>query len=133
MVIKRRSRYKLNVVPQFLRINAVTRAKRDEVIERVRAAITLGGGWIVDFKLFSNVSVCFNFEIPGNHIERLRESLAATGLHLSEEGHDAFAVPYERDRSNLGGSRVSDISGTLQITFIHNDPDLRIEVPKIPG
>jgi hypothetical protein len=48
MVIKRRSRYKCSVVPQFLQINAITRAKRDEVIERVTAAITLSGGWIVD-------------------------------------------------------------------------------------
>jgi hypothetical protein len=26
-----------------------------------------------------------------------------------------------------------EIPGTLQVTFVHNDPDLRIEVPPIPG
>jgi hypothetical protein len=28
---------------------------------------------------------------------------------------------------------ASEVAGTLEITFIHNEPDLRIEVPPIPG
>jgi hypothetical protein len=30
-------------------------------------------------------------------------------------------------------ARASEVTGTLEITFIHNEPDLRIEVPLIPG
>ncbi|HJU55703.1 MAG TPA: hypothetical protein VJ715_14060 [Pyrinomonadaceae bacterium] len=28
---------------------------------------------------------------------------------------------------------ASEVTGTLEITFIHDEPDLRIEVPPIPG
>jgi hypothetical protein len=34
----------------------------------------------------------------------------------------------------LGGdSQQAEIAGSLQITFIHHEPDLRLEVPPIPG
>ena len=102
------------------------------MIARVRTAITASGAWVVDVRLFSNVSVCFNFEIPSSHTAQLREALAATGLHLTKESDDSFAslLEHESDADDL---QESDIAGTLQITFIHNEPDLRIEVPQIPG
>ena len=28
---------------------------------------------------------------------------------------------------------ASEVIGTLEVTFIHDEPDLRIEVPTIPG
>ncbi|MEK6321312.1 MAG: hypothetical protein AABN33_06470 [Acidobacteriota bacterium] len=91
------------------------------------------GAWVLDVKLFSNVSVCFNFEIPIDHTEQLREALAATGLHLTRESHESFASFCERKESGAEGSQAIDIAGTLQIIFIHNEPDLIIEVPRIPG
>jgi hypothetical protein len=30
-------------------------------------------------------------------------------------------------------ARASEVAGTLEVSFIHNAPDLRIEVPPIPG
>jgi len=121
------------VVPPFLRINAVTRANRDEMIARVRTAMTKSGAWIVDVKLFSNASVCFNFEIPSSHAEQFRAALTATDLRLTKESDDSLASLLERDKSAEAGSPATEIAGSLQITFIHNEPDLRIEVPQIPG
>lgn len=91
------------------------------------------GAWVVDVKLFSNMSVCFNFEIPIDHTEQLREALAATDLQLTGESNDSFASFRERQESATEDSPATDIAGTLQITFIHNEPDLRIEAPRIPG
>lgn len=71
------------MVPKFLRINGITRTDRHEMISRVKAAITERGGWILDFKLFSNVSVCINFELLIKNIEKLYSSLAETNLTLS--------------------------------------------------
>ena len=121
------------MVTPFLRINAVTRANRDETIARVRTAITQSGAWIVDVKLFSNISACFNFEIPTSHAEQLRDALAAMDLHLTKESDDSLTSLVEARKSADGGSQVTDIEGSFQITFIHNEPDLRIEVPQIPG
>lgn len=107
-------------------INAVTRVNRDEMIARVRTAMTASGAWVIDVKLFSNISVCFNFEMPASQTERLRDALAATDLHLTKESHASIA-------NLLQCGSTGDVRGSLQITFIHNDPDLKIEVPRIPG
>jgi hypothetical protein len=111
-----------------LRINAVTREERTEMISQVKEAMTASGAWVLDVRQFSNVSVCFSFEMPGRKAARLRDELVAIGLHLMEDGDDSPASV--RDQS---GSDSADVTGTLQITFIHNEPDLRIEVPAIPG
>ncbi len=116
------------MVAELLRINAVTRADREEVISRVREAMTASGAWVLDVKQFSNVSVCFNFEIPSRNTERLREALVSGELRLTQESNDSFSSV--RDRPASDGA---DVAGTLQITFIHNEPDLRIKVPSIPG
>lgn len=111
-----------------LRINAVTREDRKEMISRVKEVMSASGAWVLDVKQFSNVSVCFNFEIPGRKAPRLRDALVAVGLRLVAESEDSVS-----SISDQAGSDGADIAGTLQITFIHNEPDLRIEVPPIPG
>lgn len=111
-----------------LRINAVTRENRNEMISRVKEVMTGSGAWVLDVKQFSNVSVCFNFEIPAHKAPRLRDALVEVGLRLLAESDDSVS-------SNFGqaASERADVAGTLQITFMHNEPDLRIEVPAIPG
>ena len=111
-----------------LRINAVTKEDRNEMISRVKEAMTTSGAWVLDVRQFSNVSICFNFEFPRRNAARLRDALASTGLRLTEEGDDSISSV-----SDLIASDGADVSGTLQITFIHNEPDLRIKVPAIPG
>ena len=98
------------------------------MLSRVRRAISDSGGWILDIRLFSNVSVCLRFEIPFDLVKRLREELEASGLVLSgksPDGHSDFTAD--------GSEAHEDIAGSLQITFVHSEPDLKIEVPAIPG
>jgi len=118
----------MNVVMNQLRINAVTREDRTEMISRVKEAMTASGGWILDVKQFSNVSACFNFEIPARNAARLSDALSAAGLRLISDTDDSFSSVSDQTSSDGG-----DVSGTLQITFIHDEPDLRIPVPPIPG
>lgn len=121
------------MVPPSLTINSITRANRDATISLIRSLIDTSGGWLLDVKLFSNVSACFTFEIPTRHLKQFREALSATDLHLTSESQDSFAVVCEPKYFAVEGSPAFDIAGTLQITFIHDEPDLRIEVPSIPG
>lgn len=114
---------------KFLQLNATTRSPRHQVIELAKDAITAGGGWILDFTLFSNVSICLNFELPVNQVNRLRDALLTTDLWWSESSLQAFedfAAPSLQEEP-------PDLRGTLQITFIHDEPDLRIPVPMVPG
>lgn len=114
---------------RFLRINAVTHAERHQTIPALRDALSASGGWITDFHLFSNASICINFEIPLRHAARLRDALSRLDLRLNAES------AAELNSLSLRSERAADeeMPGTLQVTFVHNDPDLRIEVPPIPG
>jgi hypothetical protein len=118
----------ITVIISQLRINAVTKEDRSEMISRVKEAMSTSGAWVLDVKQFSNVSICFNFEFPGRNAARLRDALTSTGLRLTEESDNSISSV-----SDLIASDGADISGTLQITFVHNEPDMRIKVPAIPG
>lgn len=103
------------------------------MISLVRRAILEGGGYVVDFHMFSNAAICINFEVPVGNIERLSSSLKATGLRLSRESQDLLANCCD-ELNQLGeGAKAADVAGALQIAFVHDEPDLRIEVPPIPG
>jgi hypothetical protein len=118
---------------KLLRLNGITRHDRHEMISRAKEAILRGGGFILDFHMFSNISICLNFEISGGKIEKLSEALKATGLQLSRES-DELLAGFSKHKEQLGEeARASEVAGTLAITFIHNEPDLRIEVPPVPG
>jgi hypothetical protein len=117
----------------FLRLNAITRRDRHEMISRVKEAILEGGGFITDFHLFSNLSICLNFELSAGKIESLYGALKATGLRLTEESHQLLADCSKQMEQLAEAERSSEVTGTLEITFLHDEPDLRIEVPPIPG
>lgn len=107
-----------------VRFTAFTRNPRGEMIAKVRDALIASGGWIIDFHEYSNVSLCLNFEISGQKIPPLLAALRQEGLELTEESQSLQAAK---------GGESDGVSGTLQITFIHQDPDLIIPVPAIPG
>lgn len=118
--------------PHFLRVNALTRADRHATIPALRDAVTRSGGWITDARFFSNTSVCLNFEIGLRHVAELRAALGGLRLSLSQES--AAALEDLSRRAGAGGPAAeAEVVGTLQVTFIHDEPDLRIEVPPIPG
>ena len=90
-------------------------------------------GSILDFHLFSNRSICLNFELTVGKINKLHGLLHEAGLKLSEET-ERLLENCRRGLEQLDWkSRASEVRGTLEITFIHDEPDLRIEVPPIPG
>lgn len=106
----------------WIRLSGFTREDRFSVTARVKDALGSAGAWIVDHHQFSNVSLCINFEIDAKHVPRLVDTLSSTGLILSEESHGALR--------SLRASQADDIvHGTLQATFLHNDPDQRVSGP----
>ena len=103
------------------------------MISRVKEAILLGGGYVTDFHMFSNAVICINFEVSAGNTGRLYASLIATELRLSQESHDLLAGYADQLRLLGERAKAADVRGTLNITFIHDETDLRIEVPPIPG
>jgi hypothetical protein len=119
--------------PDLLRLNAVTRRDRHEMISLAKEAILQAGGDLFDFHMFSNLSICLNFEIAAGKIGGLSAALSATGLRLTDGSKERLADCYRRAEQLPAERAASEVTGTLEITFIHNEPDLRIEVPPIPG
>lgn len=116
---------------KFLRLNATTWEDRHRVIESAKDAIAGNGGWILDFKFFSNVSVMISFELPQQNIMAFRDALSKMELQLSESG--LVAIGELAEQETAPAELPACLNATLQITFIHNEPDLRIPVPMIPG
>jgi hypothetical protein len=120
----------------LLRLSGITRDDRHEMISRVQRAFAESNASILDFKMFSNVSLNLLFELPARRIGELSVALSATGLRLSTESRDLLAdwlKRYEEEDAAGSTSGHTEIAGSLQITFLHHEPDLRIEVPPIPG
>lgn len=118
---------------KVLRLDGVTAEGRHEVIGRVKEAISASGGDLLDFHQFSNVSLCLNFEIAAARLGTFRALLARAGLRLSGESLDALAAACEAARPEGGRPPAGELAATLAIVFVHDEPDLRIEVPSIPG
>lgn len=112
---------------RFLRLDGFTKAQRIQMTARVSEAINQAGAWITDFHLYSNILICLNFEVPSANLDKLAASLVQTGLHLSQESLEQL-MP-----ANNSTPKQKELVGTLQITFVHNEPDLLREVPAVPG
>ncbi|HEY9708220.1 MAG TPA: hypothetical protein V6D48_08450 [Oculatellaceae cyanobacterium] len=112
---------------QFLQLSGFTRADRIQMTHRVSEAMNQAGAWIIDFHLYSNMLICINFEVPLANLVKLAAFLQETGLHLSQESLEQL-IP-----ANGSTLKEKELVGTLQITFIHNEPDLLREVPAVPG
>ncbi len=112
---------------QFLQLSGFTKADRIQMTDRVSEAINQAGAWIIDFHLYSNLLICINFEVSIGNLVKLATLLQTTGLHLSQESLEQL-IP-----ANDPNLNDAELAGTLQITFIHNQPDLRREVPAVPG
>lgn len=90
----------------LFRVNGFARTDRHETISRAKQAIN-ESSWVLDFKLFSNTSICINFELPTKNIRKLYASLMETGMRLSEESH-AVLARYQEHREQPAGESFGD-------------------------
>jgi hypothetical protein len=94
---------------------------------RVGEAINQAGAWITDFHQYSNILICINFQLPIANLDKLAATLQQTGLQLSQESLEQLKPSHEPMPQD------QELIGTLQITFIHNEPDLLRDIPAVPG
>jgi hypothetical protein len=112
--------------PNLLHLNGFTRVERLQAVASLRDAIVNSHGWVTDFHQFSNISICLQFEIPIEHLPLLAESLLMAGIK--------FSARTESILYSIGPEMASGpIQCTLQVLFIHSEPDLRRKVLAVPG
>lgn len=105
------------------RIQAVARGGRDRAIDLVKDAVSANHGDVLDFTMFSNLSLCLIVELTGGRAAALADTLAALG----------WDVEVEPGRSQLRLRAEAQLQGTVQLTFPEGDGALEIPTPAVPG
>ncbi len=97
-----------------LHLQGCTRVERHALVEVVEEAIRATGGWILDFNQYSNISLVLEMEVPPRRLRELVRLLQAGGITF-------------RPVPELSPAEEEDaVLGTLQITLVHDEPDLHI-------
>lgn len=105
-------------------LSAITKQERNTFTTFVIDCISNLGGWVDDVHMYSNIMTTIRFTIAESKIQPFSEVLATRNV----------TVRLERGSLNLPEhSDNSERSGSLQITFVHNDPDLKRDVQAVPG
>jgi len=94
------------------------------MIAKLRDALQSASADLIDFQMFSNTAINLSFEVPEEHLAELGSALVSSGLALDNESLEAL---------RLSGETGDILTGSLNVTFIHREPDLQIPVPPIPG
>jgi hypothetical protein len=105
------------------RIRVVVHEGRDQAIDHGKDAVLRNQGAILDFKMFSNLSLAMIIELSGSRLLSLLDSLVELGWN----------VDVEPDREAIARRATDLLEGTLQMTFPEGDGELEIPVPAVPG
>ena len=109
-------------------LRGVTRVERLTAMSRLEEAIGRLDGWLLDFHLFSNLAAAFHFEIPPKRLGQLMVELEGAGVSI-----DLPEAGWPPTASMSAGQEAGEVLVILQVTFLHDEPDLRREIPPIPG
>ena len=104
-------------------VQAIAREARELAISRTEALVQRHGGDVLDFKMFSNLSINLIVEVTGAGILAVVDALQALG----------WAVELEPARELLLARGADRLEGTLQLTFPEGDGALKITTPAVPG
>lgn len=100
----------------FCRIEIITRIERNYALQLIKDTIGACEGWIVTHQLFSNISASINFEMPSNEIEPFVGKLSDAGF-------------FPRSAKKSTNIKDGDVRGLISVTFVHDEPDLKRDVP----
>ncbi|MEX0297648.1 MAG: hypothetical protein AB3N28_01160 [Kordiimonas sp.] len=101
---------------KFLRIEIVTKTDRQQALSQINDVISANEGWISNHQLFSNMAAAISFEMPVEYVENFLLGLKEIGFN-----------PKPQDEIPETGS--GDIRGSISVTFLHDEPDLKRDVP----
>lgn len=113
---------------EFLPISGMTTADRHQVPSDVTRAISATGGWVADHTQFSNIAITIQFSLPSRGLDEFRKRIAEAGIRLNKDSLAKLQAMAARPSPG-----PKDVGVSLNITFIHNEPDLRKEIPPVPG
>lgn len=116
------------MIPKYINIAGITKENRNNMIDFAVSCINSGSGWVMNHTMFSNAAICINFEIEAKDVGKLLKRLNTNGLSLIKESIELAEIfPENIEEKDKG----KEIMGAINITFVHNNPDLIITAPSI--
>ena len=112
----------------MFRLFGWTTSPRHEVTTCVTDVVSAVGGFVLDTQRFSNAALMLRIQVQRSRCSDLTALLADCSLNLEGDSVNELVANAERGVDNVG-----DVTGTLSIRFVHDEPDLRIETPAVPG
>jgi len=109
-------------------LSGFTGVDRHLAMTQVNDAVLESGGWVESHTLLSNMATVFVLEISAEGLKAFVERLAIIGVRL-----DAASLVDAMSALARAGDPAVERPVSLNLTFIHDEPDLRREVPAVPG
>jgi hypothetical protein len=116
-----------------LSLQAITMKNRAEVSWDLKEALRLGGAWILNFQIFSNKATGIQFELYFETISILAELLSQLDIGFQDNWRTQFDTLIGLYEYEPEVYREKEIFGLLNVTFEHDEPELIIPVPMVPG
>lgn len=113
---------------KIVMLSGVTRQNRHQVMADINDAISAAGGWVSNHSLFSNIAATVHFALSPGRFTTLSQRIAEIGVRLDEE-----SIALLETLPDTPPLPEDEINASLNITFIHDEPDLSREVPAVPG
>jgi hypothetical protein len=111
-----------------LQLAAVTSHPRHFLVAQLTEVLNNLGS-VLDSHQFSNLALAIQFEISAQKVSQLRSSLLALPMSFSNSSITALEAIEKAQDSEL----PAEILGIINITFAHNEPDLLMHIPAVPG
>lgn len=111
-----------------IKLTAVTSHSRFALVAELTTLLNELGS-VLDSHQFSNLALAIHFEISARHVSRLRPALLALPMSLS---NSSLEVLNSIEATELDAFS-SEVPGSLNITFVHNEPDFHMHIPAVPG
>ena len=105
-----------------MRLLGWTRSGRHEVTSCVTDLVLGVRGFVLDSQRFSNNALVLKIQLPADRFEQFITGLNECSVTLDG---DPYAV--------LESAASDEVVGTLHVRFVHDEPDLRIDTPAVPG
>ncbi|TDL76096.1 hypothetical protein [Peribacillus frigoritolerans] len=118
------------MIPRTIRLKGFTKENRHEMIDYTVRSISNCSGWVTNHTMYSNKIIVINFEIEVKGVKDLLSLLNSNGISLFDE---SIKIAKDFPENLVEANKDKEIMGSVNITFINDEPDIRIPVPPIPG
>ncbi len=108
-------------------LNIYTSKARHEVVSAFKEAVLGSSGWIAGHTFYSNTAATLRAAVERHHIDAFLDRLIADGLLKTDD----TALQTLRQHSKAG--ETAEVVVSCSMTFLHTDPDLKHDVPAVPG